>query len=92
MGRLFCSPVELGGYGLVRPFLTGALVKRARGDLRVSWKNLTPQPPSLRGKGEPDSLQECWGRGQSHVTHPCQSFLLGGRVIAEMDKLSCFTP
>jgi hypothetical protein len=23
MGRLFCSPDELGGYGLVRPFFKG---------------------------------------------------------------------
>ena len=35
--------------------LVPPLKRGARGDLRVSWENLTPQPPSLRGKGEPES-------------------------------------
>ena len=32
-----------------------------RQSFRRARENLTPQPPSLRGKGEPDSLQECRG-------------------------------
>ena len=35
--------------------LVPPLKRGARGDLHVSRENLTPQPPSLRGKGEHES-------------------------------------